>query len=53
MMRNDKCIMVSDANACRTGEEHNATLATVAILFGDVRWTDEVITMLTQGSNAS
>jgi len=52
MMMNYKCVMVSDANACRTDEEHNATLATVAILFGDVRSTDEVITMLAQGSNA-
>lgn len=52
MMMNYKCIMVSDANACRTDEEHNATLATVAILFGDVRPTDEVIAMLAQGSNA-
>lgn len=52
MMMNYKCIMVSDANACRTDEEHNATLATVAILFGDVRPTDEVITMLATGSNA-
>ena len=52
MMMNYKCIMVSDANACRTDEEHNATLATVAILFGDVRSTDEVVTMLATGSNA-
>lgn len=52
MMMNYKCIMVSDANACRTDEEHNATLATVAILFGDVRSTDEVIDMLATGSNA-
>jgi ureidoacrylate peracid hydrolase len=52
MMMNYKCIMVSDANACRTDEEHNATLATVATLFGDVRPTDEVITMLATGSNA-
>lgn len=52
MMMNYKCIMVSDANACRTDEEHNATLATVAILFGDVRSTDEVINMLATGSNA-
>ncbi|MGE0698824.1 MAG: isochorismatase family protein [Hyphomicrobiaceae bacterium] len=52
MMMNYKCIMVSDANACRTDEEHNATLATVSILFGDVRSTDEVITMLATGSNA-
>jgi ureidoacrylate peracid hydrolase len=52
MMMNYKCIMVSDANACRTDAEHNATLATVAVLFGDVRSTDEVIALLAKGSNA-
>jgi ureidoacrylate peracid hydrolase len=52
MMMNYKCIMVSDANATRTDEEHNATLATVAILFGDVRTTDETIALLAAGSNA-
>ncbi len=51
MMMNYKCIMVSDANATRTDEEHNATLATVMVLFGDVRSTDDVVGMLSQGSN--
>ncbi len=51
MMMNYKCIMVSDANATRTDEEHNATLATVMVLFGDVRSTDEVVGLLAQGSN--
>ena len=53
MMMNYKCIMVSDANAARTDEEHNATLATVAIIFGDVRTTDDVVGMLAAGSNAT
>lgn len=53
MMLNYKCIMVSDANATRTDEEHNATLATVAVIFGDVRSTDEVIALLNARPNAS
>jgi ureidoacrylate peracid hydrolase len=52
MMMNYKCIMVSDANATRTDEEHNATLATVAVIFGDVRTTDEVIALLSARPNA-
>lgn len=53
MMMNYKCIMVSDANATRTDEEHNATLATVAILFGDVRSTDEVVALMHARANAA
>jgi ureidoacrylate peracid hydrolase len=52
MMMNYKCIMVSDANATRTDEEHNATLATVAVIFGDVRTTDEVMALLNARPNA-
>ena len=52
MMMNYKCIMVSDANATRTDEEHNATLATVAVIFGDVRTTDEVVALLNARPNA-
>jgi len=52
MMMNYKCLMVSDANACRTDEEHNATLAIVAVIFGDVRSTDEVIALLNARANA-
>jgi ureidoacrylate peracid hydrolase len=52
MMMNYKCIMVSDANATRTDEEHNATLATVAVIFGDVRSTDEVVALLNARPNA-
>jgi ureidoacrylate peracid hydrolase len=53
MMMNYKCIMVSDANATRTDEEHNATLATVAVIFGDVRTTDEVVALFHARPNAS
>jgi ureidoacrylate peracid hydrolase len=52
MMMNYKCIMVSDANATRTDEEHNATLATVAVIFGDVRTTDEVVALFNARPNA-
>ena len=47
MMLNYKTIMVSDANAAATDEEHNATLANILRIFGDVMSTDEVIARLT------
>jgi ureidoacrylate peracid hydrolase len=46
MMLNFKTIMVSDANAARTDEEHNATLSTFYAIFGDVMDTDFVIQRL-------
>jgi ureidoacrylate peracid hydrolase len=46
MMMNYKVIFVSDANACRTDEEHNATLGNILALFGDLQSTDEVLTTL-------
>jgi ureidoacrylate peracid hydrolase len=52
MMMNYKCIMVADANATRTDEEHNATLATVAVIFGDVRTTEEVVALFNARPNA-
>jgi len=48
MMLNYKVFFVSDANACRTDEEHNATLAILLIMFADVRSTDEMIELLQQ-----
>ena len=39
-------IMVSDAMATRTDEEHNATLTNVVQLVADVRTTDEVLALL-------
>ena len=46
MMLNYKVFFVSDGNACRTDEEHNATLGILLVMFADVRSTDEMITLL-------
>ena len=46
MMLNYKVFFVSDANACRTDAEHNATLASLMVMFADARSTDEMITLL-------
>ena len=50
MMLNFKTVMVSDANAARTDEEHNATLSTFYAIFGDVMDTDQVIRRLEAGA---
>jgi ureidoacrylate peracid hydrolase len=49
MMLNYKTVMVSDANATRSDEEHNATLGHVLQVFGDVLTTGEVIQRLVPG----
>jgi len=49
MMLNYKVFFVSDANACRTDAEHNATLASLMVIFADVRSTDEMIALLKSG----
>jgi ureidoacrylate peracid hydrolase len=49
MMMNYKVIFVSDANACRTDAEHNATLGNILALFGDVQSTEEVIQTVSAG----
>jgi hypothetical protein len=49
MMLNYKVFFVSDANACRTDAEHNATLASLMVMFADVRSTDEMIALLAEG----
>lgn len=46
MMLNYRVIFVSDANAALNDDEHNAALASVFWVFGDVRSTDEVIELL-------
>jgi len=46
MMLNYKVFFVADANACRTDEEHNATLAILMVMFADVRSTDEMVALL-------
>lgn len=45
-MLNYKTVFVSDANAARTDEEHNATLNSMLNIFCDVRPTEEAIGML-------
>ncbi|MBS0532891.1 MAG: cysteine hydrolase [Proteobacteria bacterium] len=52
MMLNYKVIMVHDALAAQTDEEHNATLRTFYALFGDVQTVDEAIGSLTRGCKA-
>jgi ureidoacrylate peracid hydrolase len=46
MMLNYRVVFVSDANAALSDEDHNATLATIFRVFGDVRATDDVIGLL-------
>jgi ureidoacrylate peracid hydrolase len=46
MMLNYKTIVVSDANAAHSDEEHNATLTNIIRIFGDVLTTDEVVAHL-------
>jgi len=41
-----KTIMVSDANAGRSDEEHNASLSAFLIGMGDVHTTEDIIAML-------
>ena len=48
MMSNFRTVMVSDANAALTMEEHNASLVSVYAIFGDVMDTDFVIRRLTR-----
>src|SRR4051812_10608769 len=53
MMTNFKTIMVSDANAAMTMEEHNASLAAFYAIFGDVMDADFVIQRLTRNEPTS
>jgi ureidoacrylate peracid hydrolase len=50
MMMNYKVIFVSDANACRTDEEHNGALGNILALFGDVQSTDDVLALIERPS---
>lgn len=43
MMMNYRVVFLSDANATRTDEEHNATLANMIQVFADVAGTEEVL----------
>ncbi len=49
MMLNYKVVMVHDALAAYTDAEHNATLATFYMIFGDVQSVDEVAGSLNRG----
>jgi len=46
MMDGFRTVLVSDANAARSDAEHVASLATILQFFGDVRTTDETISLL-------
>ena len=46
MMLNYRLVFVSDANAALSDAEHNATLASILRVFGDVATTNEVISLL-------
>lgn len=52
MMMNYKVIFASDANACRTDEEHNGTLGNIMALFGDVQSTEEILGTISAGAVA-
>jgi ureidoacrylate peracid hydrolase len=51
-MRNFKTIMISDANASRNDDEHNATLSIFLQAFGGVLDTDEAIRLIDGGTAA-
>ena len=51
MMRDFKCIMVEDANAAQTDEEHLTALENVARVFGDVMMTDEFLQKMREHSD--
>jgi len=50
MMLNYRLVFVSDANAALSDAEHNATLASILRVFGDVTSTDDVIALLSAGA---
>jgi ureidoacrylate peracid hydrolase len=52
MMSNFRTIMVTDANAAMTEEEHQASLIAFYLIFGDVMDTDFAIQRLTRNTRA-
>lgn len=52
MMLNFKTIMVTDANAANTDEEHNSSLINFYLTFGDIMDTDTVIACLQRNAAA-
>lgn len=53
MMRNFKVAMISDANACHSDADHNASLSAVFQVFGDVMTCDEATARLTAAPSAA
>ena len=51
MMSNFKTLMVTDANAAHTDEEHNASLISFYLSFGDIASTDQLIAWLKRNTN--
>lgn len=51
MMMNYKVVMVSDGNAADNDEEHNATLRSIYLTFGDVMDTNMLVDLLKRRSN--
>ena len=51
MMLDFKTVMVSDANAAHTDEEHNASLIAFYLAFGDVMATDTLVACLGRGQS--
>jgi ureidoacrylate peracid hydrolase len=51
MLLNFRTTMVSDANADHTDAEHNATLISFCINFGDVAATDDLVARLEGRAN--
>jgi len=53
MMRNFKTIMVSDANAADSDEEHNASLIAFYLTFGDIMPTDMLVARCAETAGAT
>jgi ureidoacrylate peracid hydrolase len=53
MMRNFRSVMVTDANAAMTDEDHNASLIAFYLAFGDILSTQEIVTHLTDCRTAT
>lgn len=51
MMLGYRTVFVADGNATRSDEEHNAVLASMVQVFADVRFTDEIVALITADPN--
>jgi ureidoacrylate peracid hydrolase len=51
MMLNFRTIMVTDGNAAVTDEDHNASLASFYLTFGDIMPTDKLVGLLKQNAH--